>query len=67
VVINEKAHNPAIPADILHFIRSRPKLNLSKAPSIIKSAAKVGLGSLIGFLTSVAAKGVIQLFMIGYL
>ncbi|MEH7664099.1 DUF456 family protein, partial [Bacillus velezensis] len=32
----------------------------------IKSAAKVGLGSLIGFLTSVAAKGVIQLFMIGY-
>ena len=28
----------------------------------IKSAAKVGLGSLIGFLTSVAAKGVIQLF-----
>lgn len=33
VVINEKAHNPAIPTDILHFIRSRPKLNLSKAPS----------------------------------
>ncbi len=34
MVINEKAHNPAIPADILHFIRSLPKLNLSKAPSI---------------------------------
>ncbi|AKL85188.1 YqgC [Bacillus atrophaeus UCMB-5137] len=32
----------------------------------IKAAFKIGLGSLIGFLTSVLAKGVIQLIMIGY-
>ncbi|ADM38520.1 DUF456 domain-containing protein [Bacillus spizizenii] len=32
----------------------------------LKSAFKIGLGSLIGFLTGVIAKGIIQLLMIGY-
>ncbi|KAA6451438.1 DUF456 domain-containing protein [Bacillus swezeyi] len=32
----------------------------------IKTAAKIGVGSLIGFISGVFAKGVIQLIMIGY-
>lgn len=32
----------------------------------IKDSLKVGVGSVIGFITSVAAKTVIQIFMVGY-
>lgn len=32
----------------------------------IKTAAKIGVGSLIGFISGVLAKSVIQLMMIGY-